>query len=117
MIRRCALFEDLVAARVFHLEGKVAVRIRPMTGTIERERAHMDRLAGLVDRFLGGEHNQCRILELDGLRVFGGTDRCVGDEANIVFAFEPGRKVKLSRDRAVPVEAPGKEQASFAAAE
>src|ERR1700722_7153197 len=112
MIRYCAFFEDLVAARVFHLEGKVAISIRPVAGTIKGERAHMDRLARLVDRFLGGEHNQCRILKLDGLRVFGRTYRCVGDQANIVFALEPGGKVKLGRDSAVPVEAPGKEGAS-----
>src|SRR5277367_5451415 len=113
MIRRCALLKNLVAARVFHLKGNVAIGICPMTSTIERERAYMDRLAGLVDRFLGGEHNQSRILELDGLRVFGGTNRCVGDQADFVFAFEPARKMKLSRDGAVPVEAPGKERASL----
>ena len=114
---RCALFENLVTAGVFHLEGKVAVRIRAMAGAIERKRAHMDRLTWLVDRFLGREHNQRRVLELDGLRVLSGTDGRVGDEADIVFAFERGRKVKLSRDRTVVVEAPGEEQASFPAAE
>src|ERR1700678_3134241 len=70
----------------------------------------MDHLTGLVDRFLGREHNQRRVLELDRLRVLGGTDGRVGDEADIVFAFERSWKVKLSRDRPVLVEAPGEEQ-------
>ena len=39
MIRRCALFEDLVAARVFYLEGKVTIRIGPVARTIEPEGA------------------------------------------------------------------------------
>ncbi len=111
-ICRCALFENLVATRVFHLEGKVTVPIGPVTGAIQRERADMDRLAGLVDRLLGGEHNQCRVFDLDGLGVFGGTDGRVGDEADIVCASERSRKAKLSGDRAVLVEAPGEERAS-----
>ena len=72
----------------------------------------MDRLAGLVDRLIGREHNQCRVFDLDGLGVLGGPDGRVGGEADIVCASERSRKTKLSRGRAAPVEASGEERAS-----
>src|ERR1700677_792426 len=113
MVSCCALFENFVATRVLHLERQVAVRIRPVTGAIKRKGADMDRLTGLVDRFLSGEHDQRRVFDLDGLSVFSGTDGCIGDEADIVSTFEPSRKVELGRDGTALVEATGEERASW----
>ena len=63
--------EDFVAARVFHLEGELAVGVGFVIGAVEREGADVDGLAGLVDGLLGGEKNGGFVLELDGLGVLG----------------------------------------------
>ena len=111
LVRLGGSLEDLVAARVFDLKGEFAVGGGLVVSAVERERADVDGLAGLVDGLLRGEEDGGLVLELDGLRVFGRADGRVGDVAQLVFAGEAGGKAELRFDGAAAVEAPGEERA------
>ena len=85
--------------------------VRLVIGAIERKRADVDGLAGLVDGLLGGEEDGRLVFELDGLRVLGRADRCIRDVVHLVLAGETGGKAKLRLERAATVEPSGEERA------
>src|SRR5580658_8632369 len=81
LICRGGLLEDLVAARVFEFKGKFVVGFSFVVSLAERERTDVDGLARLVDGLFRSEEDGGFVLEVDGLRKFGGTDRSFGDVA------------------------------------
>ena len=62
--------ENLVAARVFHLKSQLTVGGRRIVRPIERQRAHVNCLARLVDGLFGGEKNGNLVFEAHCLREF-----------------------------------------------
>ncbi len=82
---RC-LLKDLVAARVLELESERPARSGLMVGAVQSERAHVDGLAGLVERLLRGEQDRRLIFDSHLLGDFGGTERRVGDVVECVTA-------------------------------
>src|SRR6202044_2396944 len=104
------LLEDLVAAGVFELEGELAIGVGPGLCAVERERANVDGLSGLVDGLLGGQEDRCLVVELDVLGEFGRADWSICDVAHLVFASETGGETELGLDGAATVQATGKER-------
>ena len=49
--------EDLVAARILKFESELVFGRRLVVGAVERQRAHMDRLARLVDWLFSSKKN------------------------------------------------------------
>ena len=102
------LAEDLVGARIFNLKGQRTVAIGFEVGAVQRQGAHMDRLARLIDGLFGGKQNLRLLANLDGLAVLRAADRRVGDEAQLVVAGETGGKAETCLECAAMVEAAGK---------
>jgi hypothetical protein len=113
LVRLGALAEDLVAARVFHFKGQLAIGCRVARGAVHRQCADVDGLARLIDGLFCGEKDGGLVFELDGLRVFGGADGRVYDEAQLIAAGEAGGKTEARFDGAAAVEAAREEQTRF----
>ena len=63
----CDLLEDFVAARILGFQRDLARRGGRVIGAVQRERAHVDGLPGLVDGLFGGEQDLRFRLQFHGL--------------------------------------------------
>src|SRR5262249_28569220 len=86
--------EDLISPRVLNFEGEAARGDGVSVGAIERQRAGVDRLAGLVDRLFGREEDAHFLLNPDWLSNFPGSERGVRDIVNLLTSEEAGRQPK-----------------------
>jgi hypothetical protein len=80
------LLENFVVTRIFDLKREFAAGFGPGVGSVEREGADVDGLAGLIDGLLGREQDGGLVLQLDSLRELGRADGSVSDVADLEVA-------------------------------
>ena len=78
--------EYLVAARILEFESQLVFGRRLVVGAKERQRAHMDRLARLVDWLFGRKKNGNFVIQPHRLGKLGRTDRGIHNIAQLVTA-------------------------------
>ena len=105
--------EDFVAARIFHFKGQFATGGCLMIGAIERQRPHVDGLAGLIDGFFGGEQNRDFVFQAHLLREFRRADRRVDDVAQRITARQAGGKAELRFRGPSAIQRPREQNSGF----